>query len=57
MKRVDRWGQTRPPQCQILVSEGTVDETDLASLAGKINIQEEMTLDKKRLKGLLKGQP
>lgn len=56
MDRINRWGQTRRPQTQILVSIGTVDETRLHSLRGKIQLQEEMTLDKKRLTAMAKGK-
>jgi len=56
MDRINRWGQTRQPMTQIVVSEDTIDETRLLSLQGKINLQEEMTLDKKRLGSLYKGR-
>lgn len=56
MDRINRWGQTREPMAQILASVDTVDMTRLAALAGKIEIQGEMTLDKKRLKSLLTGK-
>lgn len=56
MGRINRWGQKREPMVQILVSRGTVDETRLAALAGKVNIQEEITLDKKTLKAYLTGK-
>ena len=54
--RIDRWGQTRVPMTQILSSRGTVDETRLARLRGKFTIQQEMTLDDKRLKAILTGK-
>jgi len=56
MDRINRWGQKRHPQAQIMVSDGTLDQVRLASLAGKVDIQDELIISKTALAKLLRGE-
>ena len=55
--RIDRWGQERPPQTVVLLSKDTVDETRRLALEGKVEMQEQILRDKKRIKNFLTGKP
>lgn len=54
--RIDRWGQERPPQTIVLLSEDTVDETRRSAVETKVGMQEQVLQDKKKIKAFLTGQ-
>ena len=54
--RINRWGQTRRPQVQVLLSEGTIDMSRRKAVVNKQDMQEQVLRDKKRIKAFAQGE-